>query len=279
MRRQVGATLWFTQTLPLKEAAKEGHFNRALWISTAMNQSGMIKYFLQLGVNPNFSISVTGSRLVKELYDQKSIELCTVTRYEQRPAIRLVKLFLFYDADIRREKVTKTYNRVSTCITPLKFIMLDIEDIEKALCDFGCYISLPANHDQILVEYVSLLYAAGGDHIVEYLSYVYPLSCKSIIEKFLTGINISKIMLSNICRKFIRNHLLSQNGGNNNNLITAVPQLLLPEKLKKFLLFDVDITGWENVSCNELNTTFMNGYPEEFQIPGEMPSKLYWDSD
>ncbi len=56
--------------------------------------------------------------------------------------------------------------------------------------------------------------------------------------------NNNKSSLVNLCRENIRLYLLNYKGGNNNNLIIAVQKLPLPQRLKKFLLFDIDISEW-----------------------------------
>ncbi len=49
--------------------------------------------------------------------------------------------------------------------------------------------------------------------------------------------------LSSLCRRQIRSHLLKPDGGNQKNLIVAVPKLPLPKKLIKFILFDEEIAN------------------------------------
>ncbi len=49
--------------------------------------------------------------------------------------------------------------------------------------------------------------------------------------------------LQSTCREVIREQLLSPVGGNHNNLLTAVPQLPLPGKLKKYIVYYDHILG------------------------------------
>ena len=48
------------------------------------------------------------------------------------------------------------------------------------------------------------------------------------------------LTLTSLCRRVIRTHLLSPDGGDHNNLLLAIPQLPLPARLKHFLLFYID---------------------------------------
>ena len=54
------------------------------------------------------------------------------------------------------------------------------------------------------------------------------------------------LTLTSLCRRLIRTHLLSHDGGDHNNLLLATPQLPLPARLKDFLLFyieDLDLSS------------------------------------
>ncbi len=52
----------------------------------------------------------------------------------------------------------------------------------------------------------------------------------------------AELSLLNICRQQIRSYILSPYGGNQANLLIAIPKLRLPAKLQDFLLYHVDIT-------------------------------------
>ncbi len=51
-----------------------------------------------------------------------------------------------------------------------------------------------------------------------------------------------ELKLMDFCREEIRSHLIEETGGNQKNLITAVPRLPLPDRLRKYLLYDLDIS-------------------------------------
>ncbi len=64
---------------------------------------------------------------------------------------------------------------------------------------------------------------------------------RSIIPDFIIDDQKPMLFLAGLCRIQIRVTLLSEIGGNQKNLYSAVPQLPLPKRLKQFLLFDVTI--------------------------------------
>ncbi len=81
---------------------------------------------------------------------------------------------------------------------------------------------------------VSILYAAGGTIDAGILG-------RNFVPQFVLDDQQRILPLTGLCRRTIRTLLLSPTGGNHMNLITAVPQLLLPNSIKNFLLYYMDI--------------------------------------
>ncbi len=50
-------------------------------------------------------------------------------------------------------------------------------------------------------------------------------------------------VLVEICRKYIRYHLLQSGGGRNKNLLVVIPQLPLPDTLRDYLLYQIDLNS------------------------------------
>ncbi len=92
---------------------------------------------------------------------------------------------------------------------------------------------------------VHLLYAAGAYiDMSQREPIIYEtLDGKKIDEnpslKFIRDDQQPLLSLQGLCRREIRAHLLSCDGGNHANLIVAVPRLPIPKRLKKYLLCDV----------------------------------------
>ncbi len=87
-------------------------------------------------------------------------------------------------------------------------------------------------------QIVSFLFTAGADISEEKKK---DKKYAKILPKFIADDLEPTLELPSMCRKKIRKHLLSRVGGNHKNLIPAVHKLPLPEKLKEYLLFDIDI--------------------------------------
>ncbi len=85
---------------------------------------------------------------------------------------------------------------------------------------------------------VNFLYAAGA-HITEDLYKEYKDKMPQFIIEDQEHLPIATLL--GLCKKKIRGYLLNTDGGNQSNLFIAVPQLPLPGRLKKFLLFNIDI--------------------------------------
>ena len=103
---------------------------------------------------------------------------------------------------------------------------------------------------------VSILYAAGAqiseDVCDRYISEediydwytsedLYDLYRMAIPQFILDDQEDHTIRLSRLCRRRIRAYILSPTGGNQANLFNAVSWLPLPQKLKQYLLFDINI--------------------------------------
>ncbi len=84
---------------------------------------------------------------------------------------------------------------------------------------------------------LSFLYAAGACITKDMYN-----GFKDKMPKFIIKDQKHLLTLMGLCRRQIRGYLLSTAGGNQTNLYMAVPKLPLPGKLKKYLLFDIDIT-------------------------------------
>ncbi len=96
-----------------------------------------------------------------------------------------------------------------------------------------------AEEEETLTKSISLLYAAGAS--LRKISLEYVEDHRDLIPGFIWYDQEVLLTLTGLCRRHIRTHLLSATGGNYNNLITAVPKLPLPTRLKDFLLFNVDM--------------------------------------
>ncbi len=154
-------------------------------------------------------------------------------------SLTIMKMLLFYGADLWALNL-----RDEDIATPLNIAMEEIESTDD---------------NEIFGNYVFLLYTAGASHVIRQLNNkpsshescgYSTVSSKSIIRKvikyIINPINADK-SLTNLCRRTIRAHLLKSKGNNFKNLIHAVSELPLPDMLKKFLLFDLDIP-WMNES-------------------------------
>ncbi len=86
---------------------------------------------------------------------------------------------------------------------------------------------------------VTLVYAAGGTFTngVKYFTGEY---YKNVIDKFIFDDHKPVLDLASLCRRQIRAKMMSPAGGNQSNLVVAVPRLPLPKKLMRYLLFDVN---------------------------------------
>ena len=87
-------------------------------------------------------------------------------------------------------------------------------------------------------QIVGFLYTAGADISEEKKK---DKKYAKILPKFIADDLKPTLELPSMCRKRIRKHLLSRVGGNHKNLIPAVHKLPLPEKLKEYILFDINI--------------------------------------
>ena len=151
---------------------------------------------------------------------------------EPPPDLRIMRLLLLYGADIRQPYLGATF---STCSTPLLISMRRLESNDN---------------QEILREYLLLLISAGGLHVTRryhtknvnnfFITRIRPI-LQNLSKEF-TNIFPTKALLFDSCRRLIRRYLLSQKGGNQMNLIQGVSKLPLPKKLKRSLLFDIDIS-------------------------------------
>ncbi len=143
--------------------------------------------------------------------------------YEGRQRNLSVKTLLQYGANIRRKR---------TGFLELALVKYRIV-FSTHSPEFKITEKLSEDGERI----VSFLYAAGSP-VSEY--YRKHKRYGKILPQFIKDDQEHTLALNDLCRRKIRKHLLSRNGGNHNNLIIAVSQLPLPEKLKQYLLFDID---------------------------------------
>ena len=165
---------------------------------------------------------------------------------EEKRYIEIMKLLLFCGADVR--KVTLTNNDAG--FTAFTVATLILHNYFEYILEKGWQSE---NELEQFKDYVLLLHAPGVKHVGKELMASYPPGLHDSIQQILADSSLeflltksdnfqrAKIKLSNLCREKIRDYLLSPTGGNNNNLVKAVPCLPLPQRLKKFLLFDSNI--------------------------------------
>ena len=106
----------------------------------------------------------------------------------------------------------------------------DLSPEEVALLGRNCNFFWP-----LQVE-LRLIYASGATYSHQ------NIGTGQFIPQFILDEKTPLVALTHLCRTRIRSHLLSPSGGDRSNLFIALPQLPLPEKFKKFLVFDLDIS-------------------------------------
>ncbi len=95
-------------------------------------------------------------------------------------------------------------------------------------------ISAISNFDRsVSKKYLDLFYLAGYDLFVQ----ENVISDTQQITQFILDKEETLLPLTNLCRRQIRLHLMNPAGGNQANLIQAIPQLPLPQRLKLFLFY------------------------------------------
>ena len=122
----------------------------------------------------------------------------------------------------------------------LKILLLSDADVRmKRNALLPRAIIVADGNEDIAHNHIPLLYAAGStitpkimDNIDEH---------RAVIPQFVLDDQEVMLPLAGLCRRQIRSHLLDPDGGNQKNLITAIPKLPLPQPIKDFLIFDVDI--------------------------------------
>ncbi len=81
---------------------------------------------------------------------------------------------------------------------------------------------------------VALLYIVGHP-LCENMAHI--TNHKHMIPQFVLDDHEPLLSLTDLCRRKIRAHLVSADGGKHNNLIKEIPRLPLPRRIKQFLFF------------------------------------------
>ncbi len=211
------------------------------------------RILLKWGACVNYSIS--GSVVLPGYYANNYDDIV------QDRLIEIIKLLILYEADVRKADLT-SFDQFQIGITALTTAVKALDR------KFGCrpWKAARTKPDQAR-EYILILYIAGASAIVRELIIRYryqlkplveqimaenPTQCFPLFSSLLRGyislydiLPDKDIILSDICRAKIRDHLLNPSGGDQRNLITAVQKLPLPQRLKRYLLFDLDVSKWK----------------------------------
>ncbi len=169
-----------------------------------------------------------------------------------------VKLLIRYGADVDRDSegfnsaLHYLYNK-KRFFRPKhnddKFLILKelvfAADVRKNYV-FSTAICFARNEkcNDITVRHLPLLYAAGFTGPAPFMDGIDKLD--KVVPQFIRDDLEPMLSLLGCCRKKIRAHLLSAYGGNQKNLLHAVPKLPIPQLLKDFLLFGVELYSVED---------------------------------
>ena len=167
----------------------------------------------------------------------------------------IMKLLVQWGANINHTDINK--NTILHYLSPnnfngkgkmmLKLLLLSGADVR--IKDFTEHIiEVFETGNRISIKFYQTLYAAGATFCKDIMGMPYAGTWaykyrKVIGQLILLEDQDSMLSLTSLCRRDIREHLLSPSGGNNNNLFVAVPHLPVPKKLQEFLLFHVNING------------------------------------
>ena len=205
-----------------------------------------MKLLLKSGADINKIVIIQPSKMPNVEYDMNNID----HYWQQDRDIKLLKALLLHGADVKTANLA--FIKENCTVTPLEMAVT---------------IAVRRNYMYKMFDrmknYVFLLYVAGAFHTLNQLADsttknmftpMWPdhyresffIKVKEMVQKVFQNDNHQGTLLINLCRREIRAHLLRPTGGNNKNLIHSVLRLPLPGKLKKFLLFDLDTSEWEN---------------------------------
>ncbi len=188
---------------------------------------GSADYLLQMGANINSRNS-----------DGQTILHLMAERFKQGNK-GMLKKYLELGADIRIVD-----NQLKS---PLH---VAVETIHDKLVDqlYGSSDSEDDDIEQVdkenVLHWMSLLYGAGASinlNKCKILDEYFP-GYGDVIPLFIRKDQEMMLTLSGLCRNHIRKYLLIPTQGNQNNLIIGVEKLPLPKRLKRFLLFDLDVS-------------------------------------
>ena len=201
----------------------------------------LLSVLLKWGANANDSIrNISDPETFDSILGHITYATCCNIQFQDNRWLEVIKLLLLHNADVRNAGL-----HLEGTITPFSISISAIEYVIK---------SLWTREKDIIKQCVLLLNAAGANTVLEQLDAsfqrhpslpgpviweILPLSCS--LAMILPN-NSVQLSLVDLCRDKVRRELLHPARGNNNNLFTAVPKLPLPQRLKNFLLFHVEIT-------------------------------------
>ena len=142
--------------------------------------------------------------------------------------INITKLLLLHDVNVGGERFKE--DATKTGYSALDVLLYD------TFTQLYTYIR---RHEEKIVRHGYLLCAAGARIHQEILSIN---SMREFLPRFvIENENPDVSSLKSLCRQVIRESMLSPTQGNQNNLLTGIPQLPLPTLLKKYLVYYNDI--------------------------------------
>ena len=143
-----------------------------------------------------------------------------------------VKMLLEYGANIRNTDRNSQSGAMTLYGDRRRkgFLELALERYRKIFVSHSPEFKITETLSEDGEQIVSFLYAAGAEAYTKN---------RKIMPQFIVDDQENLQALTCLCRKQIRAHFLRPEGGNKNNLITAVKHLPLPRILKQYLLFDI----------------------------------------
>ncbi len=162
------------------------------------------------------------------LYDFSSSGLYEATCHGYH---KITRFLLLNDVDVRPEiyyKGRNVYYEGSPNGKMVKFSIIDVLLYKKN------YKVIPSSRETF-IKHCNLLCASGATirHSL--------LHSSDTVPRFALDDQNPLAPLQNLCRRVIREYMLRHDKGNQNNLLTGVPQLPLPLPLKKYLVHFDDI--------------------------------------
>ncbi len=223
-------SLLLEKGLKLEEKNNQG--STAILIACRYGNLRMIDYLLQCGADA-FAVDNMGNTAL-HINSTYVTDLPTVKR--------LITLNL----NVNSQNIHKRTPLILICKKGrgqekfVQLLLLANADVRIRDCDGRtAYESLILSTDYELETKVmaDVLIAGGGN--ITYFAY-FKTSAQGI-TKLPVFRPVKMLSLSSICRKQIREHLISPSAGNCNNLFVGVSRLPLPNKLKKYLVFNIEL--------------------------------------